>query len=313
MNHKILHLPSTFQLNISGFRPHISVGLEGNELNYVAEGETSVRITVCPSDKQWVEFWRKCEELDIWSWHLEYKMNLWEERYAWGVEIEYGKQHIRSCGTSMYPGNIDLLDPLDHESYVRIQVDTWKSFTQAVVDLLGGLPFTWSDWRPYEFPTHEQNIHNELGHDLKMLLDVPRDGIQNDLGVSIVDSDLGWFQLRVDLPTLCVFADTAHTVTPGALRDLHQAVGMLSRRSETVFVDFDNESADTARMIMTSDGEGMTRLTIIDWCEPDFSPRLDIKIPTATVVRRFQDAVSNYAETTEVELTGLIPAYYIMP
>jgi hypothetical protein len=311
MNKKILHLPTTFQLYISGFTPHISVWLEGNELHYTAEGETSVRIIVCPSDEQWLEFWRKCEELDIWSWHLEYILNRWDEGYKWGVEIEYGERRIGTCGISMYPGTIDLMAPPDHESYVKIQVDTWKSFTQAVKDLLGGLPFIWSDWRPYEFPTHEQIIRNELGHGLKSLPDAPRDGIQNDLGVSIVDLDLGWFQLRIDLPMLCVFADTDHTVTPGALSELNHAVGMLSLGPETVFADFDNESVDTARIVMTSDGDGMTRLTILDWCHMDNPPRLDIKAPTATVVRRFQDAVSNYATTTDVELTDLVPAYYL--
>ncbi len=174
-----------------------------------------------------------------------------------------------------------------------------------------GLPFIWSDWRTYEFSTHEQKMYNELGHNLKNLPDAPRDGIQNDLGVSIVDLDLGWFQLRIDLPKLCVFADTDHTMTPGALSDLNHAVGMLSLGPETVLVDFDNESVDTARIIMTSDGDGMTRLTIVDWCEMDIPPRLDIKAPTATVVRRFQDAVSNYAATTDGKLIdstfGLAP------
>ncbi len=290
-----IYLPTTFMLYLSGFRPHISVWIEGNELQYNAEGETSVHKIICPSDEHWLNFWLACETLDIWSWYGEYIMNRWKEGYKWGIEIEYGERRIRSCGISMYPGKINFTAPLDKESYLKIQVDTWNFFTHAVEVLLGGLPFMWSDWRPYEFPTHEQIIFNKLASDLKSLPAEPRDGIQNDLGVSIVNIYQGWFQLRITLPKMCVFAETDDTMTPGALSDLNHAVGMLTHESETVFVDFDNESADTARIIMTSNSDGMTRLTIMDWCAKNKSPRLDIKAPTAMVVCRFQNAVSEYS------------------
>lgn len=309
MNTKFAHLPATFQLHLSGFRPHISVWLEGSELHYNAEGETAVQKTIRPSSEQWRIFWSKCEELEIWSWYLEYILNRWEEGYKWGVDIEYGERRIRACGISLYPAKIDLLAPLDHASYLTIQVDTWRSFTQAVEDLLGGLPFIWADWRPYEFPTHEQTIRNVLGSALKRLPAEPRDGILDDIGVSIIDLDLAWLQLRIELPKLCVFADTDHTMTLGALIELNHALDVLSAGDETVFVDFDNESLDTARIIMTSCRNGMTKLTIIDWCEDGIPPRLDIKAPTAMVIRRFQDAVANYVATTGVELVDLVPAY----
>lgn len=313
MNKEPPYLPTIFRLYISDFKQHISVWLDGNELQYTSEGETSVGISVSPTDSQWMEFWRKCDELDIWSWRFEYILNRWEEGYKWGVEIEYGERHIKTCGISMYPCEIDLMAPLNHESLVTIQVDTWKSFTLAVKELLGDLPFIWTDWRPYDFPTHEQTIRNELTHVMKHLPAEPRDGILNDLVVSIVDVNLGWFQLRIELSAFCVFADTDHTMTPMALCDLINAVAILSNGSETVFIDFDNECADTARIIMMSDGDGLTRLTIVDWCEKRIDPRLDIEAPTATVIRRFQDAVSNYAATTDVELIDLIPAYCLKP
>lgn len=307
MNAYNIHFPTTFQLSMSGFRPHISVWLEGSELHYYAAGETSAQKTVRPSSEQWLHFWNKCEELDIWSWNLEYILDRWEEGYRWGVDIEYAGRRIRACGISMYPGKIDLTAPPDHESPITIQVDTWNSFTHAVEELLGGLPFMWSDWRPYDFPTHDQTIRNELGNDMKNLPAEPRDGIQADLGISIVDLDLGWFQMRIDLPNLCVFADTDDTMTPGALSDLNHALDVLSAGAETIFIDFDNEHLDTARIIMTSDRDGMTRLTIMDWCEEDIPPRLDIKAPTPTVVCRLREAVSNYAAATDGKLVDLFP------
>lgn len=309
MNKTPAHLPITFQLYLSGFRPHISVWFEGSDLYYNVEGETSVQKKIRPSSEQWLTFWEKCQELDIWSWYLEYILNRWEEGYKWGVDIEYGERRIQACGISLYPANIDLMAPPDHEAYLKMQVDTWRSFTQAVEDLLGGLPFMWADWRPYEFPSYEQTIRNELGNDLKNLPVNPRDGILDDIGVSIVDLAKAWFQMRIELPNLCIFADTDHTMTPGALMEFNHALDVLSAGAETVFVDFDNESLDTARIIMKSDGDGMTRLTIIDRCEEDAPPRLDIKTPTATVVRRFQNAVANYAATTDVRLVDLYPVY----
>lgn len=162
-------------------------------------------------------------------------------------------------------------------------------------------------------PNHELTIRNELGSKLKNLSVEPRDGVHNDLEISIVDLELCWFQLRITLPTICVFADTDHTMTPGALLELNQAVDTLLLGPETAFVDLDNESADTARIVMTSDGDGMTRLTIIDWCADDIPPRLDIKASTATVVSRFKDAISHYAATSAITLVDLVPAFYLYP
>ncbi len=135
-----------------------------------------------------------------------------------------------------------------------------------------------------------------------------RDGILKELDVSLVDF-MGWLQLRIVLPQFCVFADTDYEMTPAILSDLNDVVGNLLHEPETVVVDFDNESADTARIIMSSESGGMTRLTIIDWCDVEGPPRLDIKLPTATIIRCFQDAVSGYAATTDLELNDLIPVY----
>lgn len=307
----MLHVPTIFKLTLSGFRPHISVWIEENEVHYNAEGDVSTQKVVIPSAEQWFGFWKKCETLGMWSWHQEYMMGRWDDGYKWGIEIEYEGRYIKACGVNMYPGEIALTALVDADSYRKTQIETWRTFTTAVEDLLGGLPFVWSDWRSNGFPTHGQTIRNQVSNDLKRLPAEPRDGMHNDLAVSIVDSDNAWFQLRINLPKLSVFADTDHTMTPGALSELDHAAGMLLHEPETVFVDFDNESEDTARIIMMSDIDGMTRLVITDWCEGDIPPRLDIKAPTAVLVRRFRDAVSNYAQTTDVELRDLVPTYYL--
>jgi len=165
----------------------------------------------------------------------------------------------------------------------------------------------WDNWKPLVFPTKEEIAENELRDVLKNLPEHPRDGCPEIFKISIVDGS-GWFQIRFETPYFCATADTDYTMTPSALADLHEVVKQIAVKPTLLFVDFNNEGEGAARMIMSSDASGNTRLTIIDWCVDEDPPRIDIQVPTNLFSKLLFDAIGEYVKKTTIPLDGLSPS-----
>lgn len=146
-----------------------------------------------------------------------------------------------------------------------------------------------------------------LADSLERLPDKPRDGRCDALKISIADLHMSWFQIRFETDTFCTSADTDSTMTPRALADLYEIGTRITSIPTILFINFDNESVDTARLIVSSDNSGYTRLIIVDWCETEIAPRLDILVPTKRFSKQLINAIITYQKETTYQMDGLFP------
>jgi len=114
----------------SGLGPAFSVAWNGHELVYTSErleDRAPERAAAQPTEPQWRAFWRRLDELDVWSWARSYEPETMRtDGYDWSITIAAGGRRAQSRGYDAWPGP----DP----------IATWDAFTLALRDLLAGLP-----------------------------------------------------------------------------------------------------------------------------------------------------------------------------
>jgi hypothetical protein len=74
-----------------------------------------------PEIQEWNEFWQRMDEIEIWEWYDEYKVNCGDscvEGDEWEVGIIFGDMKVESHGANSYP-------------------PTFREFLSAVEELTG--------------------------------------------------------------------------------------------------------------------------------------------------------------------------------
>lgn len=97
------------------------------EIPFYVDSPTPLEIK--PTKEQWVEFWKKMDEIDIWNWNRDYYA-LCLDGVKWKIKIVQGDRKIESYGSNAYPD----LNPKHSTDYLS---PTFKKFVNAFKDLTG--------------------------------------------------------------------------------------------------------------------------------------------------------------------------------
>ena len=89
-------------------------------MGYTLEKET----LICPSQEQWLAFWKKMDEIGVWGWKKRYDNPDIMDGTSWSVDIEYGDKRCNSSGSNSYPDG-----------------NRFDTFLAAVRDLMGSVAF----------------------------------------------------------------------------------------------------------------------------------------------------------------------------
>lgn len=118
----------------------------------------------------------------------------------------------------------------------------------------------------------------------------PADGFAERIDISIVPLTLAWFQVRMEIPHKCVVMNTDYDTAPTSLSDIFKASSFITGHHETISIQLDNESEDTACLTLQKYTDFTTRLTVTDWCAPEEPPRLDIVLPSQHLAEEIRSA-----------------------
>ncbi len=88
---------------------------------------------IIPSKKDWIKFWKKMDNIDIWSWLKNYEPQGMAvlDGYYWNINIEFGDKKIKSSGSNAYPG--DAANEIVDVDMSKL----FKKFLAAVKELTG--------------------------------------------------------------------------------------------------------------------------------------------------------------------------------
>lgn len=131
--------------------PRFKVELVGDEIvyrsgHYGPDGKL-VEEHVRPTPKQWAEFWRVMEEVQLEKWSESYICPYVMCGYQWSVHIEKDGRIFESRGSNSYPSDEDPSKGTHSESTGKApsrilkQSRLFQRFLGAVSALVGNLPF----------------------------------------------------------------------------------------------------------------------------------------------------------------------------
>ena len=114
----------------SGLGSSFETSWNGREIMHTRSGRDvaseNASASFRPRDVAWRAFWRRLDELDVWSWRYRYvPISMSTDGYDWRVRISVGGRSCDSSGYMTFPGG-------DGDS-----THDWDSFLLALSDLLG--------------------------------------------------------------------------------------------------------------------------------------------------------------------------------
>ena len=73
-----------------------------NQLEYILFDDDVYRKcgnkVVVPTDDQWLDFWKLCDEVDVWSWPEDVSNNNVIDGIEWRINYQIGDRRVRSYG-----------------------------------------------------------------------------------------------------------------------------------------------------------------------------------------------------------------------
>lgn len=67
-------------------------------------------LDIKPTEEQWIEFWNKMEEIDIWNWNEYYSPlpdRIVMDGISWRIKIVHDDHRIESGGSNAYPDGFE--------------------------------------------------------------------------------------------------------------------------------------------------------------------------------------------------------------
>src|SRR4029077_13177823 len=86
-----------------------------------------------PSAKQWQNFWRTLNRLNIWCWQAKYSNPAVCDGTGWSAKIVYSDRSLVSSGDNCFPGR----DGRAISITVHERDNTFEKFFRAVAQLIG--------------------------------------------------------------------------------------------------------------------------------------------------------------------------------
>jgi hypothetical protein len=131
-------VPEKLKAEIGGFLgTSYSVELHNGVVRHSAAkpGEKADVKEVVPTVRQWRDFRRALDEINVWSWRTNYVDVRVCDGTAWSVEIRYSDRALDSKGSNSYPGRAGKRSARPEATRA------FSSYLAAVKKLLGGLEF----------------------------------------------------------------------------------------------------------------------------------------------------------------------------
>ena len=75
-------------------------------LKELSDDQQDMQENITPTDSEWLDFWHRMDEIEIWDWYDEYIMTCSDacmEGDEWEIYIVYGDVRIESNGANSYP------------------------------------------------------------------------------------------------------------------------------------------------------------------------------------------------------------------
>jgi hypothetical protein len=119
--------PSLLRLYIGGFLgPSYTVTWQGSGLLYEPDS-----LWLEPTDREWEQFWDRCDELRVWDWKPEYHASSpVMDGTSWEVHIVCRRGSVNSSGSNAYPPGGGMNE-----------TKKFRAFCEVVSALVEGNPF----------------------------------------------------------------------------------------------------------------------------------------------------------------------------
>jgi hypothetical protein len=135
-------VPSRFSASIDNFSSHTyTVELRDEKLLYsdATPNTTAKPIVITPSHKQWREFRRALDTIDVWKWRDSYMPDeVIFDGTSWTLAVSYPDCSVISRGANSYP---DARKDM-------VQLSVFRQLEAAIEALLGGRSFRTADHAP---------------------------------------------------------------------------------------------------------------------------------------------------------------------
>ena len=142
--------PNTFKFKITEILHYRrqSVEFSGSEVLYeIFYLYKSITRIFRPTEEDWIEFWKKINDLDVWGWEESYH-NLCLDGEDWSLSIEHEGKSISSEGGNAYPGVKGI-------GYGKV----FTNFLQAIDSLIGEKLFLIDPYIPkFSQKDHAQSV-----------------------------------------------------------------------------------------------------------------------------------------------------------
>jgi hypothetical protein len=135
-------LPERLRISIGGhFGPCYGVTFKKCHLTYTYLQSRDLylqelgpqREEIQPSAKQWQNFRRTFDRLNVWCWKAEYSDPAVCDGTGWSAKIVYSDRSIVSSGDNCFPGRDGRALPITQDG----TNNTFEKFCQAVARLVG--------------------------------------------------------------------------------------------------------------------------------------------------------------------------------
>jgi hypothetical protein len=137
-------LPERLRISIGGhFGPCYSVTLKKGRLTYTYLSSRDScsrelepqpqREEIQPSAKQWQNFRRMLNRLNVWCWQGNYTNSAVCDGTGWSAEIAYSDRSVVSSGDNCFPGWDGRAIPITEDG----TDNTFEKFSRAVAQLIG--------------------------------------------------------------------------------------------------------------------------------------------------------------------------------
>ena len=132
-------VPSRFSASIDNFSSHTyTVELRDEKLLYsdATLNTTAKPIVITPSPKQWREFRRVLDTIDVWKWRESYMpAEVIFDGTNWTFSVAYADRSLTSGGGNCYPDAHGAVGPVVLRTAVFVRLEA------AIETLLGGKAF----------------------------------------------------------------------------------------------------------------------------------------------------------------------------
>jgi hypothetical protein len=135
-------LPKRLRISIGGFfGPCYSVTLKKGRLTYTYLSSRDSysrelepqREEIQPSPKQWQNFRRTLNRLNVWCWQAKYSNPAVCDGTGWSAKIVYSDRSLVSSGDNCFPGRDGRALPITGDE----RDNTFEKFSRAVARLVG--------------------------------------------------------------------------------------------------------------------------------------------------------------------------------